>query len=45
MYNRNGGRGGGAFFKVGVTYYTYLNTTMNANKHGGGRGGGHMIGS
>ena len=44
MYNRNRGRGGGASFIVGVAWYTYLNTTMNANKHGGG-GEGHMVGT
>ena len=40
MHNRNVGLRGGASFKVGVACYihvTYLNTAMNANKHGGGR--------
>ena len=39
----NVGRGGGASFEVGVACYihvTYLNTTMNVNKRGGGRGEG-----
>ena len=39
-------KGVGHPFKVGVACYihtAYLNTTMNANKHGGR--GGHMVGS
>ena len=50
MHNRNVGLRGGASLKVGVACYihvTYLNTAMNANKHGGGGGGGggHKVGS